>query len=405
MAPLILFEDAGFSEFLPLTYWRSLMGLRCGRKSLLDNAAFALRVPITGLWVRAWIADVTAMRNQLPVNRPVAAGGLLVNGRWVLNGPVPFRPAPFVGRCGSAIAYIACDARLAQLVTPELLLAADALERLGDFPSEEVDAQLAAHPWDLAGQNAAALRRHWTGDDRGSTGNVSSSAFLMNPDQIHVGDRTRIRPTAVIDATDGPVFISNDARIDVHTYVEGPAYIGPGCIVKPGTSIRAGTSLHSMCRVEGEIAASVFQGHVNKQHHGFIGDAYVGSWVNLGAGTTNSNLKNTYGTVSVQLGSKRLNTERQFAGCVIGDFARTGIGQLLPTGAVIGFGAMVATGGFCPKFVPSYAWLTADESTRTDLDKLRGVVARVMERRHAELSAQELGLFDRLPGIVEQFGV
>jgi UDP-N-acetylglucosamine diphosphorylase/glucosamine-1-phosphate N-acetyltransferase len=342
----------------------------------------------------------------LPVNRPAEAGSVLVNGRWLLSGPQAFHEAPYVGRCGDALAYIACDARLAALITPEMLLSADAVERLaGEFPSGEVEASLAGHVWDLTGDNGAALRRHWTGDDRGSTGNVSSSAFLMNPDYIHVGDRTRVRPTAVIDATDGPVFISNDVRIDVHTYIEGPAYIGPGCILKPHTSIRAGTSLGSMCRVEGEISASIMRGHVNKQHHGFMGDSYVGSWVNLGAGTITSNLKNTYGKISAQLGARRLETGRQFAGCAIGDFSRTGIGQLLPTGAVVGFGAMVATGTYCPKYVPSYAWLTADGQSRTEPGKLREVISRMMERRRAEMSPEEERLFAKLPQIVEQCGV
>ncbi|HRX86920.1 MAG TPA: putative sugar nucleotidyl transferase, partial [Phycisphaerae bacterium] len=251
MAPLILFEDHRYRDFLPLAYWHSLMGLLCGRKMLMDHVTFVLRQPLSGLWMRSWIADVTAMRCQMPVNRPVEAGALLVNGRWLLDHAPEFRAAPYVGLCGGDVAYIACDAKLAAAVTPEVLLDPQSAARLaGDFPSGEVDAELAKHPWDLTAHNSNALRRQWTGDDRGSTGNVSSSAFLMNPDQIHVGDRSRVRPTAVIDAGGGPVYISNDVRIDVHTYIEGPVYIGPGSIVKPHASIRAGTSLGSMCRVE-----------------------------------------------------------------------------------------------------------------------------------------------------------
>lgn len=406
MAPLILFEDHKFRDFLPLTYWHSLMGLLCGRKMLMDHTAFVLRQPLGGLWTRDWIADVTSLRCQLPVNRKAEAGALLLNGRWLLEDAPRFHAAPFVGLCRGEVAYIACDARLAEMVTPELLLSPEGAGRLADqFPSDEVEADLAGHLWDLAAHNARALRRQWTGDDRGSTGNVSSSAFLMNPDQIHVGDRSRIRPTAVIDAGDGPVYISNDVRIDVHTYIEGPAYIGPGSLVKPHTSIRAGTSLGSMCRVGGEISASILLGYANKQHDGFLGDSYVGNWVNLGAGTTNSNLKNTYGPITARMGPRALDTGRQFAGAAIGDFVRTGIGQLLPTGAVVGFGAMVANGGFAPKHVPSLGWLTASGESRTDLTKLRTVALRMMQRRRMEMSAEEQALFERLPELAQLQGV
>ncbi|MCB9849248.1 MAG: hypothetical protein H6817_00925 [Phycisphaerales bacterium] len=405
MSTLILFEDRGFTGFLPLTYWRSVMSLRCGRKSLIDNASFALREHISGIWTRAELSQVSAIRCQIPANQPVQPGAILINGRWVLEHAVEFHPAPYVARCGDSIAYIACDEKLAKLLTPDLLLAIDATDRLKDFPTGDVDAKLVEFPWDLIERNAADLSRHWTGDDRGSTGNVSSSAFLLNPDHIHIGDRTRVRPTAVIDAGNGPVFISNDVRIDVHTYIEGPVYIGPGSVVKPHSSIRAGSSLGSLCKVAGEISQTIMSGYVNKQHEGFLGDAYVGSWVNMGAGTTNSNLKNTYGEVKVRMGNREIPTGRQFVGSVIGDFARTGIGQLLPTGAVIGFGAMVATGGLAPQCVPSFAWQTAGECARTNLAKLREVADRVMQRRKIEMTAEEQALFESMPGIVEQYGV
>lgn len=406
MSGILLFEDHRYRDFLPLTYWRSVMSLRCGRKSLLDNAAFALRKHISGAWTRDWIAQICALRCQVPTNRPAEAGDVLVNARWVLEGPHEFHKPPFVARCGDALAYLACDEKLARALSPEMLLAPDAAERLAaDFPNGAVDADLAGHPWDLIDRNGAALNRHWTGDDRGSTGNVSSSAYLMNPDRIHVGDRTRIRPTAVIDAGNGPVYISNDVHIDVHAYIEGPAYIGPGSIIKPHTSIRAGSSLGTMCKIAGEIGATIIQGYTNKQHDGFLGHAYVGSWVNLGAGTSCSNLKNTYGEITAFLGERALPTGKQFAGAVIGDFVRTGIGQLLPTGAVIGFGAMVATGGFCPKYVPSLAWLTPTEQSRTDPARLRDVAGRFMERRRVDLLPEEFALIDQMPQLVETCGV
>ena len=268
-----------------------------------------------------------------------------------------------------------------------------------------VEADLIEYPWDLTLRNAEMLHYHWRGDDRTADGKISSSAFLINPDYIHIGERSEIKPTAVIDAEKGPVFISNDVLVDVHTYIEGPAYIGPGSVVKPHAAIRSGTSVGSMCKVAGEISASIIAGYSNKQHDGFLGNAYVGSWVNLGAGTTNSNLKNTYGPISVQFGERVVQTEHQFLGCVIGDFARLGIGQLLPTGAIVGFGAMVATGGFSPKYVPSFAWLTATGREKTDPLRLIKTARKIMTRRKIELAGVEADLIEKLPALVEQYGI
>ena len=406
MGHITLFEDAGYANLLPLTYWRCVAELFCGRKSLMDNAASWLGSSISGLWTRPEMAAVAAMRLQTPVNREVGAGDVLVNARWLLNDTVTFNEAPFVATRNGTIVYVSCDAALAKRVAPELLRNERETSRLIEaFPSGEVDAVMLDYPWDLVAHNADALRSHWSGDDRGIDGDVSSAAYLVNHDRIHVSERTVVKPTAVINAENGPVYISNDVLVDAHTYIEGPAYIGPGSVVKPHTSIRAGTTLCSLCKVAGEISGSILAGYTNKQHEGFLGDAYVGSWVNLGAGTTNSNLKNTYGEISVQLGKRTIKTGRQFFGCVIGDFCRLGIGQLLPTGAIVGFGAMCATGGFAPKFVPSFGWITTDRQDVTDASRLLETARTMLARRKCELSAEEVALFRQLPELCQRYGV
>jgi len=402
----MLFEDAGFANLLPLTYWRSVFGLRSGRKSLLDNAAYALGRPVEGVWTRDWIAPVCALRCQTPTNRPATEGTVLVNGRWLLSHPVEFEPAPFVATCKDAIAYISCDRRLAEQLTPDLLLQASSCGELAErYPSGEVEADFLEYPWDLVVRNADMLRFHWAGDDRAADGKISSSAYLVKADNIHVDERSEIKPTAVIDATKGPVYISNDVLVSVHSYIEGPAFIGPGCIIKPHTLIRAGTSVGSMCRVGGEISASILSAFCSKQHEGFLGHAYVGGWVNLGAGTTNSNLKNTYGKVNVQYGGRTVETDLQYLGCIIGDFTRTGIGELLPTGAVVGFGAMLATGGLIPKYIPSFGWLTTSGLEKADPSRLLETARMIMSARREEMAPQEADLLMKLPDQAARYGI
>ena len=168
-----------------------------------------------------------------------------------------------------------------------------------------------------------------------------------------------------------------------------------------GTSPAPGVKLVSGLK----ISTSVFLGHANKSHDGFLGHSVIGRWVNLGAGTITSNLKNTYGDVKVQLGPRQVSSGLQFLGSTVGDFARLGIGQLLPTGAVVGMGAMIATGGLAPKFVPSFAWQTADGRAEADLEKTLHTAKVMMSRRNADMSEPEETLFRSNVQRSKEFGV
>lgn len=405
MASIILFEDRGYFALLPLVYWRAVGALRCGRKNLLDNAAFHIKQHVSGVWVRDYLAGSVSIRNQVPANRPAEAGTVLVNARWLLHEPVTFRDPPFVARCGDDVVYVSCNEKLAARLSPESMLKGDIGDVIDDVPGEQIDARLIRYPWDLVRYNSESLRSHWTGDDRGIEGKVSSAAYLVDANFIHVGERSVIKPTAFLDAENGPVYISTDVTVDAHTYIQGPAYIGPGCVVKPHAAIRAGTSLGPFCKVAGEISNTLIAGYSNKQHEGFLGDAYLGGWVNLGAGTTNSNLKNTYGEVRVMMNDRSLETGMQFFGCVIGDFVRTGIGQLIPTGAIIGMSSMVATGGLAPRFVPSYSWVTPERREPADPQRVLNTIKAMMTRRNVVMTEDEQALFLQTAELAKEYGV
>ena len=156
--------------------------------------------------------------------------------------------------------------------------------------------------------------------------------------------------------------------------------------------IRAGTTIGPVCRVGGEVEGSILHGYCNKQHDGFLGHSYIGPWVNLGAGTINSDLKNTYGTIRVSLNGTPVETGQRFVGATIGDHAKTGIGTCLPTGAIIGVAANVFTRAPLPKFVPSFAWLTDDGLAAYRPDKAVETARTVMGRRKVTLSPAEAAL-------------
>jgi UDP-N-acetylglucosamine diphosphorylase/glucosamine-1-phosphate N-acetyltransferase len=208
------------------------------------------------------------------------------------------------------------------------------------------------------------------------------SLVLGDPTHV-ISLGARVEPGVVFDVRQGTVVMDQGAEIRSGTRVEGPVYIGPGTKVLGGF-IR-GSVFGPECRVHGEVSTSVFLGYANKSHDGFVGHSVVGQWVNLGAGTTTSNLKNTYGPVRLEVDGHRIDTGRLNLGSLIGDHAKTAIGTLLGTGTVISAGANVFGPIAPPKYVPPFAW-GCTGSERMSEDGFLKVAERVMGRRNVEFS-------------------
>jgi len=224
---------------------------------------------------------------------------------------------------------------------------------------------------------------------------------MLNEAAIHVGRDSVLKPGVVLDAEHGPIFIGESVTIAPNASIEGPCYIGDGSLIQPGAVLRDAMSIGQRCKVGGELESSVIHGFSNKQHDGFLGHSYVAEWVNLAADTVNSDLKNTYGTVRVPINGVEVESGQMFVGLTIGDHSKTGIGQMFPTGAVVGFGSNIATCEFAPKFVPSFTWLTASARKLYELGRCLDVAKRVMGRRQTDMTAAQEALFRQLPGLAE----
>jgi UDP-N-acetylglucosamine diphosphorylase/glucosamine-1-phosphate N-acetyltransferase len=148
-----------------------------------------------------------------------------------------------------------------------------------------------------------------------------------------------------------------------------------------------------MCKVGGEVEESVIHSYSNKQHDGFLGHAYLGMWVNLGADTNNSDLKNNYGNVKVVINGRLVDSGSMFVGLTMGDHSKSGINTMFNTGTVVGVSSNVFGAGFPPKFVPSFSWGGSDGQETYELEKSLAVARRVMARRKVTLSAAEESLF------------
>lgn len=213
--------------------------------------------------------------------------------------------------------------------------------------------------------------------DQGSrlAGQIHPSAVLINKEKMIIEEGVEVQAGAVLDASRGPIYLAKNTVVKAQAFLSGPLSIGPEC------------------RIGGEVSHSIFHGYSNKAHYGFIGHSYVGEWVNLGAGTTNSNLKNTYGTVKINLNGKTVDSGQQFLGCFIGDYAKLGIGTLIPTGGVIGVGAQLFGGGLIPKKVPDFAW---GDQGKIALEKFLAIARAMADRRNQSLSEKEVAVLSEV---------
>jgi UDP-N-acetylglucosamine diphosphorylase/glucosamine-1-phosphate N-acetyltransferase len=231
---------------------------------------------------------------------------------------------------------------------------------------------------------------------------IDSRAVLVHADRIHLGDGAKIHPSAVIDATGGPVLLSRGVELGPQCVVLGPAYLGPGTKVNPGAKIREGVSAGAFCKLGGEIEESLLLDLSNKQHEGFLGHAIVGGWVNLGADTNGSDLKNNYSPVRVDLGSGPIESGRTFVGPLLGDHCKTGIDTMLGTGVVIGVASNVFGAGFVSGYVPPFSWGGADGLVEYEVDQAIRTARAVFARREVRFTREwERALRERFEASAE----
>lgn len=213
---------------------------------------------------------------------------------------------------------------------------------------------------------------------------------------VFCGEGVDLAPGTAIDTSGGPVILDRQVRVMPNCFLEGPLYIGPGSLVKPGARIHGESSFGIVNRLAGEIGESTFGDFANKQHEGFIGHAVLGSWINLGAMTTCSDLKNNYGEIRVDLGSGTVATGSRFVGLMLGDHAKTAIGTLFNTGTCVGFASNIFGVGMPPKYVGNFQWGGQDGSPPYAVDRARSTAGIVMARRGCQFTEAHGELFTAL---------
>jgi UDP-N-acetylglucosamine diphosphorylase / glucose-1-phosphate thymidylyltransferase / UDP-N-acetylgalactosamine diphosphorylase / glucosamine-1-phosphate N-acetyltransferase / galactosamine-1-phosphate N-acetyltransferase len=208
---------------------------------------------------------------------------------------------------------------------------------------------------------------------------------------VMVDEGAEIEGNVTFDVRLGPIVVARGASIESFSRVMGPCYIGPKAKVLSAL-IGGGTSIFDSCKIGGQVDNSIFLPFTNKAHHGYVGDSYVGSWVNLGAGCTFSNLKNTYGNVRVNLRGKKLDTGMVKLGPAVGDMAKLSIGSLVYAGKMVGVGSHVS--GLASEDVPSFAYHDGGSGKKVELllESVLETQRRMMERRGMSLTRSEESL-------------
>jgi len=370
---LVLFDDVQSEHLLPLTYTRPSCELRVGMFSIKEKWDLYLNDS----------SSYQPFRSYLSVRYPThqSDNNMYINGaclpdEFALEQIRNLSAESFICQSGRVIL---CKTRISTLPTDPEKLRSQGLTEI----MESGRFRMISFPEDLFVSNAEEVGRDLLRKKLiHAFGELSSTNRVMSAEHIYLEKGARVEH-AYLNASDGPIYLSAGSTVMEGAMIRGPFYLGPHSEVKMGAKIYGATSVGPNCKVGGEITNSIFFGHSNKGHEGFMGQAVIGHWCNWGADTNNSNLKNNYETVKFwdeHLGRFR-QTGLQFAGIVMGDHSKTGINTMLNTGTVIGVGANVFGAGYPRNFLPSFCWGGAQGLDTFRFDKFSQTAARVMERR------------------------
>ena len=396
---ICIFEDSKYPNFYPLSYSRPVYDLVCGARTLKEKIIAEFAGTEVSLHCREYLEALTKSSNpELSVNEIKDDKCLFINGRVLCNGELKTIPLKedCIYKSGEDITAVRLSGDNLEKVKNNL---SDVLnfEDLSGLPVVNVNVKTVNYIWDLISENGKQLSydiKFLTGQDKSykSPKNFPAVNFV-NPEQVFIGQNVTIKPGVVIDATRGSVLIDDNTFIFPNAVIEGPVYVGKNSKIKTGAAIYENVSIGNVCKVGGEVEDAIIMSYSNKQHAGFIGHAYLGSWVNLGADTNCSDLKNNYSTIRVKLNGKSIDTGSQFLGLISGDHSKSAINTMFNTGTIVGFASNIFGAGFPDKYIPSFSWGGAEGISTYDLRKGMETAKIVMKRRDIDFSAEDEKLF------------
>ena len=389
----IIFEDINSNHLKPFSLNHASFEMRCGMYNNIERI-FNILSPEDKLYVivRDEIENITRERfPRLVINPKIIPSGLMLNGATIWNQDL-INEIEIDKSYSCNGSLIAINRSVSTNLEEFNKLLKDSIQVTLDINVIHIN-----YIWDLIFNiseilendfNIVNLNSLGTKDFPANNSKIHSSVVINNRTNIFISNDAVIGAGVVLDATEGPILIDQSVKIDIGALIKGPIYIGKKTIINPGSKLRGNISIGPTCKIGGEVEDVVIQGYTNKQHDGYLGHSFLGEWINLGANTNNSDLKNNYNNIRMKISQDlEVNTLKQFLGSCIGDYTRTGISTMLNSGTFIGLGANIFGSGFQPKYIESFQW---GREEKTNFEKFIETCIKMKERRGEKLSNAEI---------------
>ena len=381
MSALFLYDDARARAFEPFALTRPMSAMRIGALPTRDRWARVHGAPAAGA-IAAPAHEDFEENGAIDGARDLPAGAILANTRCAVSLATRLRDAD-VWMCDGRVAAVKLDRAVRPSMLADGRLPLEELARDGGSVAT-VGGRWVDEVWHLVtdllvqlGEDAAVLGPELSCE-------TPPHAVVIGSHPVFVERGATVEPFVVLDVSAGPILVRRGATVRAFTRMVGPCVVDGGVTIL-GSRIH-GCSIGESSIIHGELSETVVIGHSNKSHDGFVGHSYLGRWVNLGAGTITSNLKNTYGSVPLWTPEGMRDTGVQKLGTLFGDHVKTGIGLRLTTGSVVGAGANIFGADTPPKYVPPFTWGDGRSAGRYQIEKFLEVASRAMARRHIAMS-------------------
>jgi UDP-N-acetylglucosamine diphosphorylase / glucose-1-phosphate thymidylyltransferase / UDP-N-acetylgalactosamine diphosphorylase / glucosamine-1-phosphate N-acetyltransferase / galactosamine-1-phosphate N-acetyltransferase len=383
VSAVYLYDDARARTFEPFALTRPIGELRAGALLVRERWARALGGAVSGHLTAPVLADFEETGSA-----PVREDFSIAAGSWIANA----RFAPVLGAAPRSdllhadghVAAVRVDRDVPSDALADGAVALDSLSRQDGAPAQ-IDGWWMDGVWDYVRHLVTMLEADIPVLGASMRRGLPRGAISVGEHPVFVADGAVVEPSVCFDTTAGPILLCAGSRVLAFTRLVGPLYVGEHSILT--TDRISASSIGDTCKVHGELSTTIMTGHSNKGHDGFVGHSMMGRWVNLGAGTITSNLKNTYGPVQLWTPDGLRDSGMQFLGTFFGDHAKAGIGTRLTTGCVLGAGANVFGSELIPKVVSPFAWGEAGHFETYRVDKFLESVERMMARRDVKLGA------------------
>jgi UDP-N-acetylglucosamine diphosphorylase/glucosamine-1-phosphate N-acetyltransferase len=373
----IILADYNRQNLLPFTFIRPVAEIRCGILTISEK------------WNRLSNTSCSYLTEPYLAKKfPIKTDSI----NFVANAAVLINKALFheVALLTPGQALTKNDMVIAVCTTQQTFNTLEEIEFNEAFETN-LEVNTLTYPWDIFRFNEKALLNDFGMITEGRKSQMPhASNTIINAPQVFI-EEGAVVTCSVLNAISGPIYIGRNAEVMEGSLIRGPFALCNDSVLKMGAKIYGATTIGPGSKVGGEVNNAVIFGYSNKAHDGFLGNAVIGEWCNLGADTNNSNLKNNYGLVKAYNYPMHdyINTGLQFCGLMMGDHSKAAINTMFNTGTVVGICANIFGGGFPPKFIPSFAWGGFDNDSVFQLDKSIELAKQVYARRNMEFEKQD----------------